>query len=171
MDRAVRALSDLGQLSVAEARRLGELVATTDPARPIIEIGTLYGWSTMAICLFRPHGQRVVSVDNYSWNPLGFDPDTHQAVARSRLAALADVELVRADKTEFYATYTGPAPALVFADADHSYAETLADLRWARSVGAGIIAGHDYGPRFPGVVRAVDEMGGPAELVETLFVL
>ncbi len=59
---------------------------------------------------------------------------------------------------------------LVFLDGDHSYDHVRADIQaWLPHLrGGGIIAGHDYGivlkgtttPRFPGVKRAVDELGG-----------
>lgn len=47
----------------------------------------------------------------------------------------------------------------VFIDADHSYLSVLADIKaWRHKVrSGGIIAGHDYSVRFPGVIRAVDE--------------
>ena len=46
---------------------------------------------------------------------------------------------------------------MVFIDADHSYRATLADIRWAQSIGVPVIAGHDYQDLHPGVVQAVDE--------------
>ena len=48
---------------------------------------------------------------------------------------------------------------LVFIDADHTYDSVLKDIRaWAPKVRpGGILAGHDYGWEFPGVVRAVQE--------------
>jgi hypothetical protein len=50
-----------------------------------------------------------------------------------------------------------PAPALVFLDADHSYAAVRDEIAWAKSLSVPVIAGHDYGnPRF-GVTRAVNE--------------
>jgi predicted O-methyltransferase YrrM len=50
------------------------LVQQSDPIRPIIEIGTLFGWSTLLICLFKDPGQKRITVDNHSWNPLGITP-------------------------------------------------------------------------------------------------
>lgn len=54
-----------------------------------------------------------------------------------------------------------PAASLdfVFLDADHSYVAMVADLwAWRPKVRpGGLLCGHDYEPRFPGVVRAVDE--------------
>src|SRR5262245_41244809 len=81
------------------------------------------------------------------------------------------VEQVRMDKSEFYRAYDGPDPALVFLDAVHTYEETKLDIQWARRVRASIICGHDYCKRFPGVIRAVDEFGRPAQLRGSLWSL
>lgn len=170
-----RALGNLGQLSLVEARALGDLVRTSDPARPIIEIGTLFGFSTIVMTLSKAPAQRLITVDNFSWNPLGLRPDAHYQLTRNRLKeAIAEhgVEMRRMAKDEFYRTYAGPPPALFFCDADHSYEATKADLEWARSVGATIICGDDYDhPTQRGTAQAVDELGGASQLFGGLFVL
>jgi hypothetical protein len=76
------------------------------------------------------------------------------------------------DTEAFYRGYAGPPPALFFCDANHAYEAVKADLGWARKVGADIICGDDYDPVLhKGVVRAVDELGGPRALVDGLFVI
>jgi hypothetical protein len=57
----------------------------------------------------------------------------------------------------------------VFLDAIHTYEETAADIAWAKKVNASIICGHDYYDVFPGVIQAVDEVGGPKCLAGTLW--
>jgi len=170
-----RALGRLGELSLVEARALGEIVRASDPSRPILEIGTLFGFSTLVMTLAKDRSQRLVTVDDYSWNPLGLRPEAHYRLTRRRLAeAIAEqrVELVRMDKDAFYRSYDGPPPAVFFCDADHSYEATRADLLWARSVGATVICGDDYDePVQRGTARAVDELGGPKQLAGGLFVL
>jgi predicted O-methyltransferase YrrM len=170
-----RSLSNLGQLSLTEGRLLGELVKSSDPARPIIEIGTLFGFSTMVMTLAKQPAQRLITVDNYSWNPLGITPQAHFETTSNRLAEATrdfSVTIQRQDKNEFYRTYSGPPPALFFCDADHSYEATKADLLWAKSVGATIICGDDYDhPVQRGTAQAVDELGGPRQLAGGLFVL
>ncbi len=49
---------------------------------------------------------------------------------------------------------------IAFIDADHRYENCKADiLRWAPTVKRdGYLTGHDYCPRFPGVMQAVDEL-------------
>lgn len=148
----------------AELNLLRELVerSNTLPG-PIIEIGTLFGYTTSRIALWRSPRKKIITVDNYCWNPWGLTPDMHHAMTLRflhYLEATGQVEVKRMDKGEFFDSYRGDAPALVFLDADHSYEATKADIEWAKSIGTGIISGHDYFEHCPGVGRAVEEAGG-----------
>ena len=51
---------------------------------------------------------------------------------------------------------------LVFIDGDHSYNGVIQDIEaWRNKVKpGGWLGGHDYGPRFPGVIGAVNETFG-----------
>jgi hypothetical protein len=141
---------------------------------PIVEIGTLLGITATHMALHKRAGQKIITVDNYSWNPWRLAPDKHFALTQQVLFYLVQsghVEQVRQDKNEFFRMYSGPAPALVFVDAVHDYVETKKDIEWAQKAGAKIIAGHDYCPRFPGVMQIVDECGGPSRLSGTVWVL
>ena len=141
---------------------------------PIIEVGTLLGITTTNIALAKAPEQRIITVDLYCWNPWNLEPDVHEALTSQVLYYLEQtgaVERVRMDKNEFFRTYNGPAPAMVFLDAIHDYEETKKDIEWARNVGARIIAGHDYCDAFPGVKQIVDELGGPRELCSTVWAL
>ena len=173
--QAFLALANQGQLSLLESRFLGQIVRDSDPTRPIIEIGTLFGFSSIVMTLFKHPEQQLITVDNYCWNPLGLSPDAQHATTRNRLKeASADfsVQVLRMDKEAFYRSYQGPAPAVFFCDADHSYEATKADILWARSVGASVICGDDYDHPFQrGTAQAVDELGGPARLAGGLFVM
>lgn len=169
-----RALTTSGQISIEEARFLIELVQSSDPNRPIVEIGTLYGFSTLVICLAKKPIQKLYSVDNFSWNSLGVSSPVHLAATQKRLQECIEhynVKLVPTSAGEFYATYSDPPPALFFCDADHSYEAVKADIRWAKEAKATIICGDDYAPKHTGVCRAVDEFGGPRELRGELWVL
>lgn len=170
-----RALSNMGQISIDESRLLSEVVRNSDPTRPIIEIGTLFGHSTTVITFAKAQSQPLLTVDNYSWNPLGLSPNAHFATTSNRLkeaVAKHSVQIINIDKDEFYRTYSGPPPALFFCDADHSYEATKADILWAQSVGASVICGDDYDHAYQlGTKQAVDELGGPKRLVGGLFVM
>lgn len=161
-----------GEIGADEARFLLSLAQQVPPDSLMVEVGTLYGSSSRVILLGAPTSARLIGVDNFSWNPHGLSPALHEATARRALKeeiASGRLVLKRADKHEFFRSYSDGAPSLVFLDAIHSYEETLLDIKWARSVGAKTIAGHDYSDQFPGVVSAVQESGGPAELVGTIW--
>ena len=116
--------------------------------------------------------KKLIRVDNYSWNRAAFPPEAHFHLARRVLefaVARALVEQVRKEKSEFFEQYSGEAPAMVFLDADHRYEETRRDIAWARKVGTKIITRHDYSEACPGVIRAVDEFGGPSNRVGSLW--
>jgi hypothetical protein len=141
---------------------------------PIIEVGTLFGRTATHMALFKAPAQKIITVDCYLWNPWQLPREKHFSLTSQVLYYLIQtghVEQVRMDKNLFYATYRGPAPSLVFLDADHTYEETKKDIEWAKSVGAALIAGHDYSDRFPGVQRIVHEHGGPKEVGGTVFLL
>ena len=141
---------------------------------PIVEIGTLLGITTTNIALAKTPQQTIITVDLYCWNPWGLAPDVHEALTAQMLRYLVQtghVERIRMDKNEFYESYRGPAPAMVFLDAVHDYEETRKDIEWAQRAGAHIIAGHDYCDEFLGVKQAVDHFGRPQELAGSVWVL
>ena len=168
---------DVRQATLSESERslIRELVVESrNLDGPIIEIGTLIGATTTQIALEKAPHQKVITVDKYCWNPWMLTPDAHHALAAQVLHYLTTtghVEQKWMGKDEFYASYSGPAPSMVFLDAIHTYEETKIDIEWAIAVGAKIISGHDYGPEFPGVIQAVGEFGGPSRLRGTVFVL
>lgn len=165
----------IGEISLAETQFLGSLVRDLAKAGPIIEVGTLFGWSTRIMAFSKSDDRDLITVDNYSWNPLGLSPKMHLRITRSVLAEAIGkfrTQQIIMDKDDFYGSYAGVSPALVFLDANHTYEATMADISWAKRISAGIICGHDYSPETcPGVVRAVDEFGGPSKRVETLWIL
>jgi hypothetical protein len=139
---------------------------------PIVEIGVLAGRTTQQLAAFKGPHQKILAVDNFCWNPWWLLPDEQWGLVKHSLGYLEmtdQVEVLRSDKDEFFKTYQGPAPSLVFLDAMHTYEETKKDIEWAKRVGAKIISGHDYGPEFPGVMQIVDELGGPFQLSGTVW--
>jgi hypothetical protein len=162
------------EISFEESRFLGSLVQAAPSDHPIIEIGTLFGASTRVIMLFKDPATPLITVDSFQWNPFGLARDQHAALTKEFLADGAlhhNVTLCEMDKETFYSTYRGVAPGLVFLDANHGYESTKNDLAWALGIGASIVCGHDYSPKFPGVVKAVDEAGGARRMVGALFEL
>jgi hypothetical protein len=166
---------DEGSLYLEDERALvreAVLQANALPG-PIIEVGTLFGFTTSWMALWKNPEKKVITVDNYYWNPWNATPESHRLFTKRILEYLihrGEVELVDMDKDAFYESYRGPSPSLVFLDADHSYEATSKDIAWAKRIGAKIIAGHDYVGAF-GVVRAVDEAGGRCAGASTAWIL
>ena len=172
----VRAVLDAGTLMFdEEVQLLRSLVELSNRVPgPIIEIGTLFGERTTRIALWKSGEKKIITVDNYCWNPWGLGPLAHQSLTDRVLRYLQDagqVEIHNCDKGEFYRNYRGPQPSLVFLDADHGYEATKADIAWAQKIGAAIISGHDYSDACPGVGRAVVEAGGAACLAGGVWAL
>ncbi len=166
---------DEGSLYLEDERELvreAVLQANALPG-PIVEVGTLFGYTTSWMAQWKHADKKIVSVDNYCWNPWNVSPDSHRMFTKRVLEYLihrGEVELVDMDKGAFYESYRGPSPSMVFLDANHTYEETAKDIAWARRVGAKIIAGHDYFKVF-GVVRAVEEAGGRCAGASGVWVL
>ena len=53
-----------GQISIDEARLLSDLVRSSEPSRPIVEVGTLFGHSTLVLTMAKRRNQPLISVDN-----------------------------------------------------------------------------------------------------------
>jgi predicted O-methyltransferase YrrM len=163
-----------GEISLEESRFIGELVRSIRTEGPIVEIGTHFGRSAQVFCLFKDPMRPLITVDDYSWNSLNLPQEKHYSTASHILKEAKEkfsVEQIKLDKNVFYATYSGPSPSLCFLDAVHNYDETKKDILWAKSVSSEIICGHDYDETHPGVVRAVEELGGCGRLVESIWVL
>ena len=167
--------ADKGVVQESELPLLQELVekANSFPG-PIIEIGTLFGFTTQRIALWKDPAKKLITVDNYCWNPFGFSPAAHFEFTHKVLwycIKSGHIEQLNMSKDAFLSAYQGEAPSMVFIDADHNYEPTLSDIKQAQRIGARIICGHDYMDAHAGVIRAVDMCGGPAKLCGSLWVL
>jgi hypothetical protein len=77
-----------------------------------------------------------------------------------KFGVLPNVKVIRETSTDFFnrPEFVDSLDA-IYIDALHTYKAVLKDLEGARKVvkSGGIIMGHDYGKKFPGVIKAVDE--------------
>lgn len=169
------ALEDQGVVQEYEISLLQELVTQANGfPGPLIEIGTLFGFTTQKIAFWKDARKKIITVDNFCWNPPGISSDEHYHLTCKVLWYLIQtghVELLNMSKDDFFNNYQGEAPSLVFIDADHSYEATISDIRESQRIGARIICGHDYNDDHPGVIRAVDECGGATRLCGSVWVL
>ena len=164
-----------GEITLDESIFLGKIIRDLKVPGPIIEIGTLFGRSTLVITANKTPEKKLITVDNYSWNPLGLSPGMHYQITNNILSEAVkkfSLQIFKINKNDFYSTYKGESPSLVFLDAIHNYSETKADIVWAKRVNAHLICGHDYNEqKHPAVVKAVKEFGGPQKLFGSIWVL
>jgi hypothetical protein len=151
----------LGGLTQIEEEAIVKLVQKANQfPGPIIEFGTLFGITTKLMVSVADESQRVVTVDNFCWNPFGLTPELHEIFTRKILRVELEsqkLELIVAGSEEFRKGYSGEKPAMVFFDADHSYAAVKEEIQWAKAIGVPLICGHDYRNECFGVTQAVDE--------------
>lgn len=136
----------------------------------VVEIGSFVGAS--ALVMAAAGAQRVYCID--TWDGRG-DPNdiatriyaehgwqavVEQFAKNTRGKMLWKIVPMRGD-SQFYAKFSFPVD-MVYVDGCHSYRAVAADIDawWPHVKPGGIIAGHDYDPYWPGVVKAVDAFGG-----------
>ncbi len=153
-----------GSVNAQELERLRTLVEVANKIDgPIVEIGTLFGFTTQHIAEWKNPDKPLITVDNFRWNPIGLSPEAHKHFTHRCLhyaMAHGSTSVFDGSNIEFYNSFKGPRPAMVFIDAGHSYEDVIVDIRWAIEQQIPIISGHDYSPQMPGVCQAVDEAFG-----------
>lgn len=149
----------LGGITSEEEEKLIELLQLAGDGI-VVEVGTLFGLTTKLLMTHKRNEQKIITVDNFTWNPFGLTKEMHRSFTQRILRNSCEssgAELVEKDSQAFRADYQGPTPVMVFFDADHSYMAVQDEIRWAKQSGIKVICGHDYGVRSFGVTRAVDE--------------
>lgn len=159
--------TSLTQAETDELVRLARGVAAMAIDARVVEIGSAFGYSAIAMALT---GACVLSIDPHD-GLHSFDVFHHNL----RAYGVADRVEVRVGRSQdilptLHTRYYG----LVFIDGDHGYEAVRYDLWMARQLvkpyGA-VIACHDYGEETcPGVRMALDEWRPPDHLVDTLAV-
>jgi hypothetical protein len=105
----------------------------------------------------------MISVDLFRWNPAELTQTQHYKVTTLGLHAFAaqasSLNIIRADKNEFYRTYAGRRLHLFFSTPPIPTMRRAKISNGAKASGASIIRGHVYVTDWPGVIKAVDEAG------------
>jgi hypothetical protein len=141
---------------------------------PIVEVGTLFGFTTQQIAACKRDNKELITIDDFSWNPVGMSQSVHREFCKRSLFYLVKMCRTRifdGTNSDFYDSYNGQRPSMIFIDAGHTYEEVIVDIKWAINSSIPIISGHDYSDSFPGVRKAVDEcFGQEKKVVESLWV-
>jgi hypothetical protein len=151
------------------------LYDTFSKSRSHAEIGSFCGRSLFASCGGMAAGSTVYSIDSFCQNSESV-PDIAwlQTVAGATQQAIRNsfgiqLEVSTASSTDVATALYRRGVRLdsVFIDACHEYAECSADIEcWRHLIKpGGICAGHDYSPRDPGVMDAVNEAFEQFEVV------
>lgn len=142
------------------------VLVRSEPGR-IVEVGCWLGRSTTYIAqLCRSRSAELICVDTWAGSSDRFDAGYREQLAtrdiagefRAHLDAIGvTARCCRRSSVEAAAEFEPGAIDLVFLDASHDYQAVAADLAawWPRVREGGILAGHDFSDRHPGVARAV----------------
>ena len=130
---------------------------------PILEIGALFGFTTQLIASYKKTEKKLITVENFSWNPFYLSATDHRIFINRVLRYCIEnlkTEIYDGSNKEFYSSYKGKRPSMIFIDAEHTYEGIIPDLEWSIRMNIPIISGHDYHELFPGVIKAVDKIFG-----------
>jgi predicted O-methyltransferase YrrM len=148
-------------------RGLVERALESDARGTIVEVGCWLGRSTTYVArLCRARDAELVCVDTWAGSSDRFDAAYRAMLAqrdvfaefRAHLDALGvSPRCIREPSTRAAAHFDARSVDLVFLDASHDHEAVAADLAawWPCLRPGGILAGHDFSDRHPGVVAAV----------------
>ena len=122
-----------------------------------LEIGTAAGGTLCQMMLAARHQPRFVVVDTLKYFPNQRETVLNNLTAHGLPAER--VEIREATSAEAYrqAYQAGDRFDFILVDGSHKFFYVMQDLRWARCLNRqGILALHDYSPKFPGVEQPVN---------------
>jgi hypothetical protein len=144
---------------------LAWLEETAKGMRSVLEIGSYKGRSIRA--LSRGCSGLVVAVDLW--------PDQQTFFEFVRNTMYVDfpernglVVPIRASSLSAYCYLPGDFD-MIFIDADHSYDSVFNDIHLWEGRANKILCGHDYSQQWPGVMKAVDDLIGPVEVIDSIW--
>lgn len=131
----------------------------------MIEIGTFIGESTI---IFAEHFKSVIGIDPFL---AGYDPedptsrfDFNEVYQEylSRTNPFSNIKTITLTSDDAISQLEGQIFDFIYIDGLHQYEQVKTDItNYMRFVKPnGYIGGHDYGPSWPGVAEAVNEMFG-----------
>jgi predicted O-methyltransferase YrrM len=152
------ALDMSSELSAEELAALRSFLGSAGLKGVHIEIGTAAGGTLKELILAyeRPR-PRFVAVDTFQYFP------NQRTIVETNLKSagidLSEAELRALNSEDAFhaAAEAGERFDFIFIDANHEARHVIRDLRWAELLSeGGALCLHDYSPRFPGVVWAVE---------------
>jgi Methyltransferase domain len=141
------------------AQELEWLYEQASQSQTVAEIGSYQGRSAHALL---SAGPQVTAVDHFRGSPehgLGRLDDPLYRAFHGNVGHFPNLNVMRMESLTAAAMFADAAFDMVFIDADHSYEQVRADILAWRGKARRLLCGHDYHPTWPGVMRAVEEMG------------
>jgi hypothetical protein len=151
-------------------KELAFLAEKADFCDSAVEVGSWKGRSTKVL-LDNCKGP-VYAVDNWQGSDMLRALTESQDVYTEFLKNVGhypNLKVIKGDSVNMAASFNGVKVDMVFIDAGHSYEDCKADIAaWAPKARR-IIAGHDYSPEWPGVMKAVNEAFGKVDTVGSIW--
>jgi hypothetical protein len=145
---------EVGTLFGRSAIYMAEQIALKRPDISFFVVDTWVEWPDACSTLIFGEGTYKAEIDKHGSLFAAFANNVERSGYRSF------IQVIRMDSARAAALFTGEVrPWFVFIDANHTYESCKRDIAaWHPTLDdAGYLAGHDYEPQWPGVVKAVDE--------------
>ena len=149
---------------------LQDLINNIPTKGTMIEIGTFTGESTV---LFGDHFEKVIGID-----PMLQDYDPQDPTSKFNFNEVLDmfvqrtktydnIQLITKTSDDAVNDFNDEVFDFIYIDGIHQYENVKQDIinYLPKVKNGGVIGGHDYGPSWPGVKQAVDEMFGQPDKV------
>jgi len=169
-----RAITIDGWMTETELSFLAEVAQR---AELTVEIGSYKGRSTRAIC-DNAKG-KVIAIDPWETDLVDAGDNFIKKVDdiifdefKKNLNDHIATEKLSIERMKFFDFEpNGHSPDFIFIDGGHNYEEVVHDIVKSMQMIAknSIIAGHDYSDAWPGVIKAVDELMGQVNVVDSIW--
>lgn len=123
-----------------------------------VEIGSWPGKSATFMAV-----EILNSRKNIKFDCIDLWPNNFEQFNKNISPVRAKINPIRSSSWNAMAQYQNESIDFIFIDACHDYFSVLLDIKVClpKLKRNGILAGHDYSPPWPGVIKAVDQFFGP----------
>jgi len=122
-----------------------------------LEIGTAAGGTLCKMMLAARHRPRFVVVDTLKYFPNQHETILKNLASHGLPAEQVEIRATTSAEAYLHACRAGERFDLILVDGSHKFFYVMQDLRWAGRLNRrGILALHDYSPKFQGVEQPVN---------------
>ena len=150
------------------------LYETSKKMKTIAEVGSWKGKSTHALCSGCKNGL-VYSIDHFKGS--SGEEEAHKEAQGDivynqfleNMKSFSNLKVNRTDSLTASKMYPDKSFDLVFIDAEHTYEGVKKDIQAWRNKAKIILSGHDYSDMWPDIKRAVSEVVGEVNVVDSIW--